>query len=113
MFISPDLAAGSATISAGDLENTAIFTDAEDMKLGLAVMAIGIMIGDGAAARPIPLPRPRPAELKALEAPNEPGLRPAAAPSTCQLRLTPDRAAFKPLGEIAGPGECGGTDIVS
>jgi hypothetical protein len=59
------------------------------------------------------LPRPRPAELGHVVAPNEPGLRPAMAPSACQLRLTPDRALFKPLGEIAGPGECGGSDIVS
>jgi hypothetical protein len=83
------------------------------VKLGLAVMAIGILIGDGAAARSIPLPRPRPAELKALEAPNERGLKPATVPTACQLRLTPDRAVFKPLGEISGPGECGGPDIVS
>jgi hypothetical protein len=94
------------------LANTAIFADAGDVKFGLAVMAIGIMIGDGAAARPIPLPHPRPAELKALEAPNELGLKPATAPTACQLRLTPDRAVFKPLGEISGPGECGGPDIV-
>src|SRR5204863_1937192 len=87
--------------------------DAEDVRLGLAVMAIGIMIGDGAAARPIPLPRPRPAELRAVEAPDVPPLKPAAAPSACRLRLTPDRAVFKPLGEISGPGECGGPDIVS
>jgi hypothetical protein len=83
------------------------------VKLGLAVMAISILIGDGAAAPPIPLPHPRPAELKALEAPNERGLKPATAPTACQLRLTPDRAVFKPLGEISGPGECGGPDIVS
>ena len=76
-------------------------------------MAIGIMIGDGAAARPIPLPRPRPAELRAVVAPHEPVHEAAAASSACQLRLTPDRAVFKPLGEISGPGECGGPDIVS
>ena len=76
-------------------------------------MAIGIMIGDGAAARPIPLPRPRPAELRAVAAPREPVHEAAAAPTACQLRLTPDRAVFKPLGEISGPGECGGPDIVS
>jgi hypothetical protein len=103
----------SRSRSARDLEKTAIFTDAEDVKLGLAVMAIGLMIGDGAAAQPIPLPRPRPAELKALEAPNVPRLDPTAAPTACQLRLTPDRAVFRPLGEISGPGECGGPDIVA
>jgi hypothetical protein len=103
----------SRSRSARDLEKTAIFTDAEDVKLGLAVMAIGLMIGDGAAAQPIPLPRPRPAELKALEAPNVPRLDPTAAPTACHLRLTPDRAVFRPLGEISGPGECGGPDIVA
>jgi hypothetical protein len=98
---------------AGDLEKTAIFADAGHVKLGLAVMAIGLVIGDGAAAQPIPLPRPRPVELNHVEAPNELGLEPATGPSACQLRLTPDRAIFKPLGEISGPGECGGPDIVS
>jgi hypothetical protein len=80
-------------------------------KLGVAVMAIGLMIGDGAAAQPIPLPRPRPLELNHVEAPHEQRLEPAAGPSACQLRLT-DRAVFRPLGEISGPGECGGPDIV-
>src|SRR6202044_79240 len=99
--------------SPGDLENTAIFADAGNVRLGLAVMAIGIMIGGGAAAQPIPLPHPRPAELSHVEAPDHPGLNPPAAPRACQLRLTPDRAVFRPLGEISGPGECGGPDIVS
>jgi hypothetical protein len=83
------------------------------VKLGLALMAIGIVIGDCAAAQPIPLPRPRPAEFPAVEAPGELGLKPSTAPTACQLRLTPDRAVFKPLGEISGPGDCGGSDIVS
>jgi hypothetical protein len=98
---------------AGDLEKNAIFADAGNVKLGFVVMAIGIMIGDAATAQPIPLPRPRPAELNAVEAPNELGLKPATTPSACQLRLTPDLAVFRPLGEISGPGECGGSDIVS
>ena len=34
------------------------------------------------------------------------------APTACQMRLSPDRAAFKPLGELGGPAGCGGPDIV-
>jgi hypothetical protein len=97
----------------GALEKNAIFADAGHVKLGLAVMAIGIVIGECAAAQATPLPRPRPAELNAVEAPRELGLKPTTTPSACQLRLTPDRAVFKPLGEISGPGDCGGPDIVS
>lgn len=36
----------------------------------------------------------------------------APAVTACQMRLTADRAAFKPLGEISGPGGCGGPDVV-
>jgi hypothetical protein len=35
-----------------------------------------------------------------------------AAPTACQMRLSEGRAVFKPLGEIGGPGGCGGPDIV-
>ncbi len=76
-------------------------------------MAIGIVIGACAAAQATPLPRPRPVQLNAVEAPLEPEPKPAMAPSACQLRLTPDRAGFTSLGEISGPGDCGGPDIVS
>jgi hypothetical protein len=83
------------------------------VKLVVALTAIGIVCGDCVAAQAVPLPRPRPAELKAVAAPDEPGRRHDATPSACQLRLASDRAVFKPLGEIAGPGECGGSDVVS
>jgi len=33
-------------------------------------------------------------------------------PTACQMRLSRDRAVFKPLGELSGPGECGGPDII-
>jgi hypothetical protein len=82
------------------------------VKLLVALMTIGIVCGDCAPAQAVPLPRPRPAQLKALAAPSEPAVRPSATPSACQIRLASDRAVFKPLGEIAGPGECGGSDIV-
>lgn len=32
--------------------------------------------------------------------------------TACQMRLTPDRAEFKPLGEMGGPAGCGGPDVV-
>jgi hypothetical protein len=41
---------------------------------------------------------------------SSPGAPPAA--TACQARLTPDRAAFKPLGELGSPGGCGGPDVV-
>jgi len=37
---------------------------------------------------------------------------PGAAPSACQMRLSSDRAVFKPLGELGGPAGCGGPDVV-
>jgi hypothetical protein len=84
-------------------------TDAVGMKIGLALLAISLAL-DCAAAQPIPLPRPRSPELGS--AAGELGPKPSATPSACQLRLTPDRAVFKSLGAIAGPGECGGPDVV-
>jgi len=41
---------------------------------------------------------------------SSPGATPT--PTACQARLTPDRAAFKPLGEIGSPAGCGGPDVV-
>src|SRR5262249_37251555 len=35
-----------------------------------------------------------------------------AAPSACELRLTPDVAAVRPLPSITGPGSCGAEDVV-
>ncbi len=37
---------------------------------------------------------------------------PAAAPSACQLRLSPDDAVFKPLGHLEGASGCGGPDLI-
>jgi len=33
-------------------------------------------------------------------------------PTACQMRLSPDRAIFKPLGELGGPPGCGGPDVI-
>src|SRR5215468_4544392 len=35
-----------------------------------------------------------------------------AAPTVCQMRLSPARAVFTPLGELGGPAGCGGPDVV-
>ena len=75
------------------------------------VLAVVLMSGWCAAAQTAPLPRPQP-----LTHHSETVGEPSAAtptPTACQLRLTPDRAMFQSLGAIAGPGECGGPDIVS
>jgi hypothetical protein len=37
---------------------------------------------------------------------------PDAAPTACQMRLSADRAVFKPLGELDAPAGCGGPDVV-
>lgn len=37
---------------------------------------------------------------------------PAAGPSACQMRLSPQRAVFKPLGDFGGPLGCGGPDLI-
>jgi hypothetical protein len=98
-----------------DLEKNAIFADAGRVKFALALVVI--LIGDCAAAQTVPLPHPRPAEHPTAQPPSAAASddlqRARNAPTACQLRLTPDLAAFQPLGEISGPGECGGRDIVS
>jgi hypothetical protein len=58
----------------------------------IGAVLVGMALGDGAVAQP---------------SPNE-----APAPTACQMRLTPDRAVFKPLGELGGPAGCGGPDVV-
>ena len=37
---------------------------------------------------------------------------PGAAATVCQMRLSPDRAVFTPLGELGAPAGCGGPDVV-
>src|SRR3981189_2403181 len=73
------------------------------LTIGLLMAAMGV-----AAADDIPLPPPRPAEMA------PPGAAPATPeePSACQLRLSADRAIFRPLPTLTGPGGCGATDVV-
>ncbi len=78
------------------------------MKRFFAVMAIGIALGDGAPAQTSwhGTEPTAPAVGRIDPAPEGP---PASA---CQRRLTPDRAVYKSLGEVIGPGACGGPDLV-
>jgi len=60
--------------------------------IAFGALAFGLALGLGAAA---------------LQATNA-----APAETACQKRLTPDRAVFKAIGEVDGPGACGGPDVV-
>jgi hypothetical protein len=95
------------------LEITAIFIDGMVVKLGLAIIAIGIVWGNCAAAQvPIP-PWPPLAPSGPYDAPAAPVDKPETPPSACQLRLTSDRAVIRPMGDMHGPHGCGGPDVVS
>ena len=83
------------------------------MKLGLALFAIGIVWGNCVAAQVPAPPWPAVAPSGPYNAPSEPGDKPEAAPSACQLRLTPDRAVIQPMGDMRGPHGCGAQDVVS
>jgi hypothetical protein len=100
----------------------------------LAMLGLVLMAGPASAyltVRGVPLPKPRPAEAPSIaklpdaaatpsapEPQAEPdkteAAKPAAPPppSECRLALT-DRIAIAPsIPDIAGPGACGGTDLV-
>jgi hypothetical protein len=77
----------------------------------------GALVGfaSGAAAQTVPLPPARPP----IDAPTDRGVDPSQfgpkagpAVTACQQRLSAAHAAFKSLGEMSGPGGCGGPDIV-
>jgi hypothetical protein len=78
------------------------------VKLQRVVAAIVLMTVGCMAGQTAPLPRPRPSS----DASGEPHAPAGKTPTACQLRLTPDRAMFEPLGAITGAGECGGPDVV-
>jgi hypothetical protein len=75
------------------------------------VGAIGLLTVGCTAAEAAPLPRPRPSGHSPEDTNGSP-VMPGRTASACQLRLTPDRAVFESLGEVAGAGECGGPDII-
>jgi hypothetical protein len=76
----------------------------------------GALVGfaSGAAAQAVPLPPTRPADAPTDRGIDPSHVGPTAGPvvTACQQRLTAAHAAFKPLGEMSGPGGCGGPDIV-
>lgn len=106
--------------------------------LFLAILLAGSAVG---RADEVPLPRPRPLALSTVKANLTPYVRwpdvarsslpgsiappevatpertdaggppPSAKPSFCQIALT-EIAAFRPLPQLEGPGECGAPDVV-
>jgi hypothetical protein len=92
--------------------------DAKDISLPRPQPA-GRTVGDVmAAAKDIPLPRPRPAgrsvgDVQAQLESAPPMLSSGnVAPSACRLRLTSELAIAPSVPAMAGPGECGGPDLV-
>jgi hypothetical protein len=83
------------------------------VKRGLALFVVGIIWGNCAAAQSPALPRSTPAQSGPFDAPAAPVDKPETPPSACQLRLTPDRAVFRSMGDIHGSHGCGGPDVVS
>jgi hypothetical protein len=93
--------------------------------LALLIMAAALLVAPAClAAKKIPLPRSKPPALMEMQPgeseepeaePREEESPPVAAkepgPSACQLRLS-NIAAIEPVPAIAGPGECGGDDLV-
>jgi hypothetical protein len=78
--------------------------------LRLAVL-FGALLCCSAAAQTIPTPCPRPAAV-APPAAEEPSPGADTDASACRLRLTGDLAVASSVAPIAGPGECGGDDLV-
>jgi hypothetical protein len=68
------------------------------------------------AAAQVPLPRPKPPAIAkttpASVAPEAPVVSAPAAPSACLMRLRERGVILSAVPDIAGPGECGATDVV-
>jgi hypothetical protein len=86
-----------------------------------AIVLGGALVGfaNGATAQTVPAPVPLPPTRPPIDAPTDRGIDPSqlgpkAGPvvTACQRRLSAAHTAFKPLGEMSGPGGCGGADIV-
>ncbi len=70
---------------------------------------VGVFLLPGiAAAQAVPLPRPRPPQPAA----QPPGAATAVAPSACRRALDDAIAIAPGIAPIAGPGDCGGEDLV-
>jgi hypothetical protein len=83
------------------------------VKVGSAILAIAIVWGNCVAAQGLAPPWPALTPSGPYDAPAAPVDKSETAPSACQLRLTPDRAVFRPMGDLHGPHGCGGPDVVS
>lgn len=94
-----------------------------------ALVGILAFVPMQAAEAKVPLPRPRPADALRAESPAEPAAPPvdeapaaspqtgaaeakAPEPSACRLALTESIAIAPSIPPIAGPGGCGGEDLV-
>jgi hypothetical protein len=83
----------------------------------MLLLPLLLVAADVAAAQQIPLPRPRPTDVSLAEpAPVPPPMevtdtRPPP-PSACRLRLTDELAIAPSMPSTAGPGECGGADLI-
>jgi hypothetical protein len=83
------------------------------VKLRLAIIAIGIVWGNCVAAQVAAPPWPSVSPSGPYNAPAAPVDKPETPPSACQLRLTPDRAVIRSMGDMHGPHGCGAPDVVS
>jgi hypothetical protein len=76
-----------------------------------SLFAVLVLLMAATAARgEVPLPPPRPPEVVEPVPPQAHAVRPE--PSSCQMRLRPEFAQFEAQPPIAGPGACGGADVV-
>lgn len=75
----------------------------------LALAILLVCVSPPSQAQDVPLPRARPAEADTVQPEQKPEPEP---PSACRQALTEDIAIAPSLPPIAGPGACGGTDIV-
>jgi hypothetical protein len=86
----------------------------------IGVLALLFFAADMAAAKNVPLPRPRPANHAVNDVQTQAEVAPpmevtdaaAPGPSACRLRLTSELAIAPSVPAMAGPGECGGPDLV-
>ena len=79
----------------------------------LCVVALALAAGPALGEKRTPSPKPAvpAASAPAAAAQNPSDPKTETAPSTCQQRLV-EIAAFTPLAELTGPGQCGATDVV-
>lgn len=77
-------------------------------------VGVFLLVGVAVAQAAVPLPRPRPPGLAAQPpgAAAAPAPDDAAAPSACRRALDDTVAIAPAIAPIAGPGECGGEDLV-